>query len=387
MDVKKYISDNIVYADKLHINKGDDLKTIINKFSNFYNNNYYETMIKINNHATYVNKDVLKPLVEELYGYWDQINQIKTIDYKDTFCDEIFHSLSIESIQSSRRIIKDIVNNKPYDNQLINNMYISYLSIQTIKPKIDLDYLKLIYQILTSNIDMGNEKLDGTYFREDEVCIGVYNGSQSRFVLSDMKSLLDYINSDIDKQDPVLKILLVHLCFELIHPYYDMNGRTGRILAWWMNYIKYQLPNLAYFSISTCHFRETYLKAFNETKKSKDIDLTYELAKLIQIFILQAKNYLIVNQINEYVFDKHKINLNSLQKSILMRYLAHQDIYNKPQNAKMKMSEIWDYFKDYSQQMIYREIKKLENYKLFICSDTNPKEIKAKFWSLINIEE
>jgi Fic family protein len=42
--------------------------------------------------------------------------------------------------------------------------------------------------------------------------------------------LEDYINKDNDIIDPLVKLALIHYQFESIHPFYDGNGRTGRII-------------------------------------------------------------------------------------------------------------------------------------------------------------
>ena len=46
-----------------------------------------------------------------------------------------------------------------------------------------------------------------------------------------MTNLEKYINlNDLDDLDPLIKMALIHYQFESIHPFYDGNGRTGRII-------------------------------------------------------------------------------------------------------------------------------------------------------------
>jgi len=45
-----------------------------------------------------------------------------------------------------------------------------------------------------------------------------------------LKNLEDYINADDNGIDPLIKMAVIHYQFESIHPYYDGNGRTGRII-------------------------------------------------------------------------------------------------------------------------------------------------------------
>jgi Fic family protein len=44
-----------------------------------------------------------------------------------------------------------------------------------------------------------------------------------------LKNLEEYINSETE-YDPLIQLALLHFQFESIHPFYDGNGRTGRIL-------------------------------------------------------------------------------------------------------------------------------------------------------------
>lgn len=59
----------------------------------------------------------------------------------------------------------------------------------------------------------------------------IYTPPQEESKIRDLlKNLEDYINNFDDGIDPLIKMALIHYQFESIHPFYDGNGRTGRIL-------------------------------------------------------------------------------------------------------------------------------------------------------------
>ena len=45
-----------------------------------------------------------------------------------------------------------------------------------------------------------------------------------------MENLENYINKDLEDIDPLIKMTIIHHQFESIHPFYDWNGRTWRII-------------------------------------------------------------------------------------------------------------------------------------------------------------
>ncbi len=61
----------------------------------------------------------------------------------------------------------------------------------------------------------------------------VYTPPQYRTeILNYMDNLESFINNDdISELDPLIKLAIIHHQFESIHPFYDGNGRTGRIIC------------------------------------------------------------------------------------------------------------------------------------------------------------
>jgi len=78
----------------------------------------------------------------------------------------------------------------------------------------------------------GFRKLPGTDLRHAETGKVVYTPPQHPDdIVKWMRNLEQYINDDeLDDLDPLVKMAIIHFQFESIHPFYDGNGRTGRII-------------------------------------------------------------------------------------------------------------------------------------------------------------
>lgn len=86
-----------------------------------------------------------------------------------------------------------------------------------------------IQQELEGN-SAGIRSLPGTALRNDRTGEAVYTPPDDETVIRNLlRDLERYINED-DGVDPLIKMAVMHYQFESIHPFYDGNGRTGRIL-------------------------------------------------------------------------------------------------------------------------------------------------------------
>ncbi len=91
--------------------------------------------------------------------------------------------------------------------------------------------IKQVQEVLVGNA-AGFRKVPGTALK-DANGVTIYTPPQdARDIERYMEELEQYINSpDADDLDPLVKMAVVHHQFESIHPFYDGNGRTGRILS------------------------------------------------------------------------------------------------------------------------------------------------------------
>lgn len=88
-----------------------------------------------------------------------------------------------------------------------------------------------IHRILEKN-DAGYRKVPGTDLKNDKTGEIIYTPPQSIVEIEEyMSNLISYINDDtLEDVDFLVKLAIIHHQFESIHPFYDGNGRLGRII-------------------------------------------------------------------------------------------------------------------------------------------------------------
>lgn len=151
----------------------------------------------------------------------------------------------------------------------------------------------------------GIRKLPGTELKNSITRETIYTPPQNeQEIRKYLKNLEDFINNNEDDIDPLIKVCLIHYQFESIHPFYDGNGRTGRILN-----ILYLVLNklidspILYLSKYINTTKQEYYKLFNQVRNNnnfedwilyilKGIEITSkETIELIEKIQAEMKNY------------------------------------------------------------------------------------------------
>lgn len=136
--------------------------------------------------------------------------------------------------------------------------------------------LKNIQYILLNNV-RGKDKLRGK-FKGKQNYIGnkydevTYTPVEPILTNDYIDNLIHYINSDISGDiDPIIKTAIIHAQFELIHPFEDGNGRTGRILIPLL-LMKYKIIENPFFypSYVFAKNREQYISNLEKISKNND---------------------------------------------------------------------------------------------------------------------
>ncbi len=382
--VDEYIKENIFDNQKLNFNRPSTYDKTLNSYINVCKGKLIQLPLEVgDNEFLHVNKKILEPLIELFIECSNNVESKKTIQEKilSSFKHEIYSSLMIENQICSRKVINDIVNLKYLEHydELISNMHLSMQYIIRNK-SINKENISFLYQTLTNGLDLGAETLDSRYYRTDDVYIGENKGANPKDIDKRINLLIDYMNEEINsKEELILRTIISHFYFELIHPYYDFNGRTGRLLVLWYSHNKKIFNDFAFFSTAIASYRESYLKVFKRSCELPVVDCTYFVANLLKIMIKQKCHFETLIKLEEYVSNKSNNKLSTIQKDIIMWDLAQRDIYNLSEDSWISVSKVLVNYKEYSKQIVYREISKLESYGLLVKSSKKDSSYKIKY--------
>ena len=138
-----------------------------------------------------------------------------------TTYDEIYRSDISDSFINSD--IKEVQNYK-------DALYLGFDIIKT-KKFLTINHIKEIQSTLEKN-DAGFRKQSGTVLKNPTTGeIKLIPPQNPKDIEELMTNLVDYINdSSLEDFDSLVKMAIIHYQFESIHPFYDGNGRTGRII-------------------------------------------------------------------------------------------------------------------------------------------------------------
>ena len=135
--------------------------------------------------------------------------------------DELYRALSINKITISSST-KEVVN---YRKALFHG----YDLIQK-QGFLRVNDIISIQQSLVEN-SSGIRNMPGTVLKNDKTGEVVYTPPQDKKDIDNLLSnFIKYFNHDETDIAPLINLAVLHYQFESIHPFYDGNGRTGRIL-------------------------------------------------------------------------------------------------------------------------------------------------------------
>ena len=170
----------------------------------------------------------------------EQYQDIKVIDHSIMLCNEVYFTTKIEGAKTTISRTIEIHNGKPVDHSnYFSEMMVqsSFRATKYLNERhniITMDSLLEMWNIIIDGC-CENEDIRGDRFRTGFVQVGNHAGLHPDLVENAMEMWVDYHNSDQLCEHPFIKAALLHLVFEMIHPFCDGNGRAGRLLM--INYL------------------------------------------------------------------------------------------------------------------------------------------------------
>jgi|SRR5690625_570046 len=211
--------------------------------------------------------------------------------YQKLIVNEVQSNNEIEGIRSTENDLWEVlgeVKQTTPNHKRFTGMMETYLFIDDIKPLRNvLDFRKLYDDLVYGEVDNEDDP-DGEMFREGYV--EVNNGtttthigvSTEKEIIVSLNLLINYLR---DEEHPELyRYMVAHYFYEYIHPFYDGNGRTGRIIV--SRYLSKYLERYSAvtFSYAINKNKSKYYKALEEIPHPLNRgEVTFYLMDMLEI--------------------------------------------------------------------------------------------------------
>jgi len=187
--------------------------------------------VEILKQVSFANKELamLKGFAQAIPNDTILLNSIMLIEAKD--------SSEIENIITTQDKLFSAIGLKvgtvdPATKEVLNYRSAMWKGYESMKKR-DLLTINVILDV-QKELELNNagiRSLPGTVIINQKTGEVLHRPPEGKEVILDLLSNLEqYINEDVDDIDPLIKLAVLHYQFETIHPFYDGNGRTGRIL-------------------------------------------------------------------------------------------------------------------------------------------------------------
>lgn len=214
--------------------------------------------------------------------------------FSSMIVEEIQATNEIEQVNSTRREIADALRSLKNDSatdRRFREMVRLYAALgdRTVTAPDTLDDVRALYDDVTRGEVTPDDAPDGNRFRAGTVRItSGQNEVHSGFVpeASIDAGLTVMLAQRHDEEVPhLIRAAIAHLIFEVVHPFYDGNGRTGRFLL--ALDLAEQLSPISWFSLSATIFenRDRYYRAFADVEHHLNrADATPFVETMLEIF-------------------------------------------------------------------------------------------------------
>jgi Fic family protein len=281
----------------------------INKFTFNTPNKFNELLFEIDQEYQTLSNKISNPEFQQFKRY--SISSLM---------EEAIASSQIEGAATTREVAKEMLRTgrKPanYHEKMIVNGYVTIKNIKDdVNKNLSIEAVTLIHNNLINNTS-DSLKDDDFKIREDDVEIEnnfkvIYRAPKPETCVKSLKKLISYANNETEDFfiHPIIKAIIIHFWFAYIHPFYDGNGRTARILFSW-NLMKkgYDLFDYIPLSMTIKKDRKNYENSFLYVEHDEN-DLNYFIFYNLKAILKAIKSF------HQYIDTKND-EIKQIQKTL-----------------------------------------------------------------------
>lgn len=287
---------------------------------------------------------------------------------------ELEGSMNLENVPTTRTRLEQIKKgSEPRDkNEIIAKDMLDAIEFILSKPKFNKENLYELYSILSHDCLEDNQKLNGNFYRNDSVYIGDYEGCSFEKIDECMDSLFAFVGNNLNNKASDVKEYLAHICHYYIlyiHPYFDYNGRTARMVSFWISILQDDFSTAPLFiSEAINDDKKRYYDALSETRDMEN-DMTYFLIYIMNTSIRYSLLYKNLNYISDEMLKKG-ITLTNYEKAYIKKILLGAEEGYFDYKKFLSIANI-----DISKQAALKALNKLVEYGI-LTSIINDKKVK-----------
>ncbi len=239
---------------------------------------------------------------------------------------EVEGTLNIENIPTTHKRIAEISRADTVTEKndiIIKNMLNAITFIVEEEPAFNRDNLRKLYQILSKDgLEPELQLKDGSYYRNDAVYVGDYEGADYCIVDECMESMFSFANDEESiRKHRIFLPFICHYYILYVHPYFDYNGRTARMVSFWLNYLHNTSVAPYFISEAINESKGDYYRAIVNTRDTHN-DLTYFLGYILETSIKYSFVYKNLEEIRKEL-SKTGDSLSSTEWVYVKKILIH----------------------------------------------------------------
>ncbi len=231
--------------------------------------------------------------------------------------DELYKALASQKKQA------------PQVKEVINYRKAIFTGFELIRKQgfLRLKDIETIQKTIIEN-NAGIRSMAGTVLKNDKTGEIVYTPPQDKDEILDLlNNFLEHFNTNQTNLSPLINLAILHYQFESIHPFYDGNGRTGRILN-----ILYLILNelldipILYLSSYINENKSVYYKYLNEVTRTDQWEnyILYMLKAIEETANYTIKKINKINNLLEITIKKVKKETPKIYRKELIELLFEQ---------------------------------------------------------------